>query len=89
MSQRQRRRRWLYAQRQQETPSWNHTASFVPYADRLEGTLWKTRLLEPSDAKNEAVHDVMNLRGGHLLTVGLGPNGQVGDPVAPQDTSRP
>lgn len=81
LSQRQRRRRWLYAQHQYDTPMETHATTFVPYAERLEGTSRKTRLLEPSDFNDEAVNESMNLRGGHLVTVGLGPNGQVGDPV--------
>lgn len=86
MSQRQRRRRWLYAQHQHEKPSQTHTTTFVPYAERVEGTAWKARLLERSDV-NDAMVESVNLRGGHLVTVGLGLNGQVGDPVVYNDTN--
>lgn len=85
LSQKQRRRRWMYAQLHAgDTPAVSPVV-VPPFAERMEGTPWKaavlshTRMVGVSDDASRA----LSLRGDHVVTAGLGRHGQVGDVVPP------
>lgn len=83
LSQRQRRRRWMYSQHHPPSsyPVTKGPERIVPpYADRVDGTPWKEALLShvsSSEDIYEKAVDMLNIRGGHAVTIGIGRNGQV------------
>lgn len=60
----------------------------MSYAERLQGTPWKEPMEEyvkTHGGDTEALDRALACRGGHIVTVGLGRNGQVGPQVSSDD----
>ena len=78
MSQKARRRRWLYARN-------NGDSATVPYSERVVGTGWKDVVARgwkgSAITGQDALKSNMELRGDHVITVGLTRGGQVGERI--------
>jgi len=74
LSQRQRRRRWMYKNRTTEVEE-TKILNPVPFSERMDSTAWQESFLAQGLASGldiALLQESANLRGGHTLSVGLG-----------------
>ena len=74
LSQRQRRRRWMYKNRTTEGKE-PKILNPVPFSERMDSTAWQESFLAQGLASGldiALLQESANLRGGHTLSVGLG-----------------
>ncbi|WFD44782.1 hypothetical protein MPSI1_003453 [Malassezia psittaci] len=81
LSQRQRRRRYMWRKCQNPDLDTVPYLATIPFEDRLKGTSWKApykRYVEAREGDLEFLDKSLELRGGHVITVGTTRKGQLG-----------